>query len=388
MAFGFWDALIFSTSMAVRDYYRDKQKQKEKQRNFYQKCNEEIADAAADMFEVITAVATKAYTSDYIPNDIAGGSLTLSFYAFLKVLQAQVFPPTAEQNKLLELFFKTLNVNFSKYDFLVAVKSHNQTSQYLEALVGISNSKVGTFWRLFFKAMYKTNSDIKILSEIIELFSSIVMRFAILGKSDSEVALPICEEFIDAIHHQFEECQSLPEEGFDYMCEVSFIDYHQRMKEIYQILAYESGDSEELDINQCFEFFSIGIIYEVIKQSTLSIYDKAEMLNYILSFLEINLGIDGYEIIQLMQTDSDLKEMISIMCDLNPGERGGFWEIILIMGDKANKHDLSTTFFKECFNFLLGVEIELVKKYPDSGFNQSARSYMSNVMGKIHDLFE
>ena len=58
------------------------------------------------------------------------------------------------------------------------------------------------------------------------------------------------------------------------------------------------------------------------------------------------------------------------------------------MGDKANQRDMSTNFFKECIGFLLGVESELSKKYHNSGFDESAWSYMSDVMNKIPDLFE
>lgn len=386
MAFGFLDALTFSTAMAVRDYYRDKDKQKAKQKNFYQKCNEEIADAAAELVDVISVVSTQANPS-YIPNEMVNGSTTLPVYAFLKVLQKQG-SPTTEQTKLLDIFFNVMKFPFLKHEFLAAVQSNNHARQHIEDLVGISDFKSGTFWHMFFKAMYKTNSDEKTLSKVIEYFSSIIMRFAILGRPDSEVALPICEDFINAVHNQIVKCRSLPEEDLDFMGEVSYIEHYKRMKAICQSLADESGDGEVLEVDQLFVFFSIGIIYEVIKHSTRSVSDKAEMLDYIMRSLEIALDFDGYEIIQQFQTDGGLKELIISLCELNLGERGGFWEIILIMGDKANQRDMSTSFFKECISFLAGVESELSKKYHYSGFDQCAKTYMSDIMSKIPDLFE
>ena len=386
MAFGFWDALTLSTAMAVRDYYRDKEKQKSKQRNFYRKCYNEITDAAAGLVDVASDVSKKANPS-YIPSEILSGSTTLPVYAFLKVLQKQG-RPTTEQTKLMDIFFKFMKYPFAKHEFLAAVQNNNQTRQYIEDLAGISDSKSGTFWRLFFKAMYKTNSGEEPLSKVIEHFSSIVMRFAILGKPDSEVALPICEGFINAVHKQFVECRNLPEEDLDFIGEVSYIEHYQRMKTISRILADKSGDSDELDVELMIVYFCIGNIYEVIKQSTRSVSGKAEMLDYIMRSLEIELDVDGYEIIQQLQTGGSLKGLVSSLCELNPGERGGFWEAILIMGDKANQRDMSTNFFKECIGFLLGVESELSKKYHNSGFDESAWSYMSDVMNKIPDLFE
>jgi len=384
MAHDFWDVLTFSTVMAVRDWSRDNQRRKEKTTNFYQKCNEEIADAASEMFEVITAVAEQA-NPNYIPNEIGQGGVMLPVYAFYKVLQKQGGLPTKEQTKVMDLFFNAMSLPFSKLEFLAAVRSYNTARQSIENLVGISDLNSGKFWQLFFKSMYITQSDEKTLTKLTDKFSSIIMRFSILGRPESEVALPICEEFINSVHKQIQQCRNLPEEDIDFMGEVSFYEHYQRMRNLSIDLVHAAGDEDELDIEQLFDYFSIGILFQLVTRTTRNISVQAEMLDKAMEISGISLGIDGYEAMKQLTESGELSDLVNNIIHIRE-EFGGFWGIILIVAQKADREDDAMTFTKECMGYLMGIETELSKEYPYSGFGTIAKDYMVDVMGKIARL--
>jgi len=384
MPHDFWDMLNFTIMLSVRDYYRDKASQRNKAADFYQKCTEEIADESGALFDVINDISKKANPTYDIP-EIVNGSVMLPVYGFYKVLQAQG-KPTPEQMKVLDIFFRTLTkLGFSKAKFLGAVSNNNAARQKIEDLVGISQTSMGTFWQSFFKTMYITNSDEATLQKVTEKFSAIIMHFSILGNPRSSIALEICNNFISSVHKQIVECRKLPEEEIDYIGEVHFTEHYSRMKKIAHDLVFDSGDQDKIDIDTLFCCFSIGIIYQLIKRTSRSMADQAEMLDKSMKISNINFDIDGYQIMQEIINGGDLASTINGLVEIHP-EFGGFWGIMLIASERANRQDDGINFTRECMGYLVGLESELAKDYSFSGFGSIAKEYMIDIIGKIAKL--
>ena len=310
MSYDFWDVLIFTTHMGIRKYYQKADMQKTTPESFCRKCGEEIAGISSAMFDVISAVAAGA-CPNYIPDEIAQSGGMLPAYGFMKVLQAQGGVPSPEQIKLLEAFFHTAKVGFTEADFLAAVFDDNKTRQAIEDLACISDSKAGWFWQIFFKAMFKTNSDEKTLPKVAEHFSSIVARFSILGRPDSRVALPVCETFIKAIHTQIVECRRFPGDIAGTSEEIPLAEHYRRMKKICMDLAYAAGDQDNLDMEQLFSYYSIGILYQLIKKTTRCASVQAAMLDRAMKLSKIKAGFVGVDAISQMTKGGELADLIN-----------------------------------------------------------------------------
>jgi len=376
----FWDHLTLVTLITVRDYYHDKEKQKQKIGKIYEKCKEEIACAASDLFNAITEVSEKA-NPNCIPNEIGTGSIILPVYAFAKVLQAQGGIPSSEQKSFLDFYFKNMSVGFSENEFLASMHSNNDTQHKMDALVGISENSVGTFWIAFFKAMYVTKSDERTLSKVADYFSSIVVRFSILGKPQSQVALPICESFIKAIHMQIIECRKLPENDLDFIGEVPYLEHKQRITNIAMSLLYAAGEQDGLDLDQMLPIFYISMLYDMVNMASRNIHDKAGILDYAMKLCSIEFEFSGYDIYKHVENGDELGELIGMMSNR-------MFVIIAGLSGQAHREADGPKFAAECLGFLVGVEKQLSKEYPLSGFGDLARTYITNQTQSLLNLMK
>lgn len=376
----FWDHLTLVTLITVRDYYRDKEKLERRARKFNQQCNKEIAGAASDLFNAITEVSEKA-NPNCIPNEIGTGSIILPVYAFAKVLQAQGGIPSSEQKSFLDFYFKNMSVGFSENEFLASMHSNNDTQHKMDALVGISENSVGTFWIAFFKAMYVTKSDEGTLSKVADYFSSIVVRFSILGKPQSQVALPICESFIKAIHMQIIECRKLPENDLDFIGEVPYLEHKQRITNIAMSLLYAAGEQDGLDLNQMLPIFYISMLYDMVNMASRNTHDKAGILDYAMKICSIEFEFSGYDIYMHVENGDELGELIGIMSNR-------MFVIIAGLSGQAHREADGPKFTAECLGFLVGVEKQLSKEYPLSGFGDLARTYITNQTQSLLNLMK
>ena len=376
----FWDHLTLVTLITVRDYYHDKEKQKQKIGKIYEKCKEEIACAASDLFNAITEVSEKA-NPNCIPNEIGTGSIILPVYAFAKVLQAQGGIPSSEQKSFLDIYFKNMSVGFSENEFLASMHSNNDTQHKMDALVGISENSVGTFWIAFFKAMYVTKSDEGTLSKVADYFSSIVVRFSILGKPQSQVALPICESFIKAIHMQIIECRKLPENDLDFIGEVPYLEHKQRITNIAMSLLYAAGEQDGLDLNQMLPIFYISMLYDMVNMTNRNTHDKAGILDYAMKICSIEFEFSGYDIYKHVENGDELGELIGTMSNR-------MLVIIAGLSGQAHREADGPKFAAECLGFLVGGEKQLSKEYPLSGFGDLARTYITNQTQSLLNLMK
>jgi hypothetical protein len=376
----FWDHLTLVTLITVRDYYHDKEKQKQKIGKIYKKCKEEIACAASDLFNAITEVSEKA-NPNCIPNEIGTGSIILPVYAFAKVLQAQGGIPSSEQKSFLDFYFKNMSVGFSENEFLASMHSNNDTQHKMDALVGISENSAGTFWIAFFKAMYVTKSDESTLSKVADYFSSIVVRFSILGKTQNQVALPICESFIKAIHTQIIKCRKLPENDLDFIGEVPYLEHKQRTTNIAMSLLYAAGEQDGLDLDQMLPIFYISMLYDMVNMTNRNTHDKAGILDYAMKICSIEFEFSGYDIYKHVENGDELGELIGTMSNR-------MFVIIAGLSGQAHREADGPKFAAECLGFLVGVEKQLSKEYPLSGFGDLARTYITNQTQSLLNLMK
>lgn len=385
MASAFGYGLAYTIVKSIRDYNKENEKQKEKLAEFYQKCNQEIADAATEMYNLIRMVSTQA-NLNYIPIELKQGDDTLPFYAFFKVIQAQEGNPSSEQLILLDFFINEINPEFTKNEFLSAVHSNNQTRQKIEELVGMTENKVGSFWSMFFKLVKKTDNEEEAIIKIANYFATIVMHFCVLGKPDSQVALPICESFASLLQDQFTKSQSQPKADLDFYGEAEFLDHYQNMKKLSKDLVYAAGLQNSIDVDLFFKFFCTGIILELTRRVNHNRLDMGDMVDYSLKLCGIDIDLSGYEVVDQAENDGDFADMLNKLTTVRP-DLQSFWSIVLYAGQETDRNGESVTFTKECIGFLMGIESELKRKYSLSVSGSLAADYMTGITANIANLF-
>jgi len=342
--------------------------EEERQALFYQKCREDFAAAATDLHGSIVGISEQA-NSSYIPFEILDGSAMLPVYAFKKVLDAQGGCPSPEQDELLDLFFSRIESEFTKYEFLASLNSNNRVSQRMNALVGISESFAGEFWVTLFKAINVANGDEKVLSKITVPFSTLVICFAVLGNLQSEIGVSICEDFVNAVYKQIILCRNLPESEVDWFGEIHYLEHKKRMENLAIVLFAEAGEQDEIDIREKLDYFFVTILYDLVNASTMTIPDKARILDELLHKCSIKLGFSGQEVFRQME---DRTVFYDFICSL----RDTLFVLILYWSATTESKSGVVEFGLECFGFLGGVERELVKANPSRGFGQFSRQYV------------
>ncbi|WP_312729393.1 hypothetical protein [Enterococcus sp.] len=382
MGFGFLDAISYLAIQETRDLKREKKHEYKTKIEQEQKCYKAISDASSNLFNVIIGVFDQ--TSGPSP-DIVQNCMALPYHAFLSVLQVQTIPITAQQSKLLDIFFKTINsASVSKNEFYEAIHSSTKASDDIEATIGISMNHIGLFWKHFFQAVYLTSNDSKPLKKVIEYYHILVRNFSAIGDQKSTLADQICEDFSESLLYQFEEYRNTPASNADSMYEPPFIEHLNRMKEIAVSLkeAVFALDGEGPDMDTLFQFFVYGILYDLVSMSHCEDSEKGEILNRAFELSNINGEFSGYDIIENIEKGTDASELV-IFCTSTEGENYGLWGLLILISNRTNRDDDSLNFVKECVAFLEGIEYSLKTEYPNAGFGDFARQYMEYKTTKI-----
>lgn len=208
MTSSFWDVLTYAGVMSVRDLIKGKDKKVNmKLRENYQEHKEKIADDCAALIDIVSEVLSGVSNRDstYI---IIEGMPVVPIYAFLKVFQLQPTLPTDHQMQMLDFYFKSIHLNFSKQDFLNSISSNSGTYEYIEKLVGITDHSLGSFWEKLFKTLRSSEKKERGFSVIIKCIESIMTSFSILGGQERAAFESDYEEFIDVVRSQFERIES------------------------------------------------------------------------------------------------------------------------------------------------------------------------------------
>lgn len=388
----FWDALMFSTMMATRDYYRDRERNMLRMNQFKQKCMETISDNATSIVETISSVVKKQRTA-YMSEFISEGIVQLPMYAFHVVLLRQRASVTKEQKTVIEIFANNLTMPYSVRDFLSATTSDNNVRTYLNGMVGISTKHVGKFWKEFFKSVYRTETEEKVVTSIIEKFATIVMNFAIIGDAKANYAETILQEFMEAVGYQAVQCRSLPQDEIDIYGDVGYIEhYHSFENEYGKVVKLTKSVEEGLPAFEIYPYFCMGVIYQVISKSTRNRTDKASCIDYIMKKCGMHFNYTGEQIVDSMERiaineDNELGWWIT---NLVGTENSGlsFWQILATLSGKCKDYNYETTLIPKLCSFLIGMDGELAKQYPMSGFGNIAKPYLATKLEELNDLID
>ncbi len=370
---------------AIRDYYRERQAQKKKWDEFCQKCTLEIIDECKSILSTISSALSKQ-SGNHTDRDILDGIRQLPLYGFYLVLQKQG-SATGEQIRVLQLFLSRLQVPYSFDGFQQALVSDNSVRRDLLDLVGISENKAGRFWIRFYKVLYRTDADTKCISDLIESFGSITMRFAALSGKTEGYLLVILKQFIEDVHYQADACRALPDDTIDLYGDSSFLDHYEHYKDETLNVCRMTMDENDDDLNPTmfFKTFTLGLIYQVIKRCTRNRKDKIVMMDRVLSMIDIDSSIDGDYVFKYMEDyhgeeTTMIAYMMHTFTDLEGGNPVG-WNILLRGSGTYNlQTHKDVKAIEEAMNFIIGLENYLSDNYPMSGFGNIATEYASQAM--------
>jgi len=387
----FWDHLMIAATLAVRDSYRDMEKQiareeqaireeQYRETQFRQKIVDEFADAVSNLLGVINDVSKRA-NPHWCPNEIVEGLNILPVYVFRKVLKAQGGNPTPTQSSLIDTFFRELSFGFTRSEFIASLHSNNRVSQKMKELVGISESFSGAFWIAFFKAMYVTKSDERTLSKVIEYFTVIVMRLAVLGDLNERAAISICERFISALRKQIVECRKLPVNKIDIIGELHYFEHLKHMADIAFSIYNAASGPEDIEMETLFPIYLTNLIYELLEMTTLGTREKPGLLDRTMERCSIKLDLDGitlsgFDVYAHMKNSDPLYDLLDQATEV-------MFIALLGMSVKADMCEDSMKFITASMGFLAGLEKELAAEFPFCGFGRLALKYISTEMEKV-----
>lgn len=378
----FWDGLTITTTSEIRDFYVNENRAKKKESCFILKTIAEISDAIKDLSNRILDTAEQTNAA-YIPVEISQGRKTLPAYAFLKVLQAQGTPPTAEQEKAIDVYFReTGSLGFSKYDLIAAASSDSMIRKQIENLVGITDTAGGSFWQNFLQNIQATEEEETALSDLIREFAEIAMRFSVLGELSCGAATTICEDFLHAVKSQAEKCLTLPQFNSELLGEFAYPEHYQRMK---NIIASITGKCtmDEKDLCSTLDHFSVGLLYTFLEKCSCDAADRARLLDTVMKDCHIEIGLDGYHAAKEIGQPSTLHSQTYDYVNQWGENEMNFWKLLVLTARKTNHENMPADFIKECSHFLIGFESELSEDYPDSGFGSIGKTYMAEIVQKV-----
>lgn len=388
----FWDAFMFSTIMAAREYYRDRERNVLRVNRFKQNCIENIANNATEILKNIQLVVEKQKTA-YMSSSISEGIVQLPMYAFYLVLKNQPFGATKEQKKVVEMFIDNFSMPYSESDFINSINFNNNAILYIEGLVGISKTHVGKFWEEFFKSIYRTESEQEYVTSIIDKFANIVMDFSIIGDSKMNHAETVLQNFMESVGFQAVNCRKLPQDEIDIYGDKSYIEhYHKFESEYINVVRLTKSEEEGLPAFDIFPYFCMGVIYQVVSQSTRNKKDKASCIDYVMEQCGMKFSYNGNQIIDsveknLINHDNELGWWITNLLS-NESAGVSFWQIMATLSGKCKEYNYNTVLIPELCGFLIGMDGELNKKYPMSGFGNLAKPYLKYKLEELNDLID
>ncbi len=366
----FWSSVNIAMLAMLHEHNREL----DRRADYYQKCREKISDDACEMTDLITTVFGNTNTN-IVPNSILGGMKLLPLYAGYLVLRAQDGRPTREQNIMVDLFYKHLHPPISKATFLSAARS-GVGAEPLEELVGLSDTQIGTFWHNFFKAVYI--SDSKTLSTFLQLFCDMVMRFSVIGNPQNQVALLICERFLNAAHKQADAVANGPEDELDLMGEVPYWEHKDRALRLANDLAQLAGVTDQLDMDALMPLFLIATLHELLENASGGVSAKAQMMEYIMQ--ESNLRYEGLSGSEIYSHITNRDEVFQFMNSLS----GNMPLVLVDVSHKAGRKDMTARVLLECGGFLIGAEGAISRAFPGCGLGNYASKYWADSMDKLY----
>ena len=371
---------LFAMSMDEK-----RQRKIDSAKEYKQSCAEEITSAAADLSDELGDAMKRREPIPY-PAEIVDGIPLLILYSFAKVIKIQNGELTKEQSDLLDIFFRRFPLSFTKTDFIMSATSINAARKQIVKSVGVSAKTIGNFWRELFLLVSTVNSDEDVLYRVIEKYMRMLKRFAALGGISGSALEPVCRQFaVDTLTH-YANYKKNPESAPDLYGAIPPAEHYKRMLDICVILADKSNSEDSADdVEFIISFSAAGLIYKIVKASKADARNHAELLDYAMDICNINAKMNGGGIIDSIMEHDDVGHLIKVM---TYPKAEGIWKYIIIMANEAHMKDEITNFMHELAGFVMGTGVELLKKYPDSGSLEAARSCIIEVFSEGRSLME
>lgn len=380
----FWDSVGFAAIMAARDMARESKQQQQRAADFYQKCMEEIVDALSGVNDPVIKIL-QAQEASYYPPEMLDGLKYLGLYAFAKVLERQPLV-TPEQDRFLDMMFRSLSFSFTKAQYLEAVRSKNALYQGIMDVVGISKSKAGTFWIMLFRSLNKNVNARGAMDDLLNRFANAVMRFAVLGNPNSKVALAIIEETYRAVDYQMQACRDIKPADVDILGQEPFPTHFDELLKILRALVRDGGEAADADLEIAefqFETMILNSITDVVLQCRQPMPMKHKMIDYVLDACAMQFTLDAAGFLETKAQNSSFADLVHTVCYCSSDTLGTFWTMLHALASCAGRHDDAFRFSQVFMSFLMGAESALVKQYPNSEFDSTARKYVTNILESI-----
>lgn len=378
---GFSNSIAFAVAMTLRDISYEKQRRLIKTQKFYQECYDRIADDGLQAFNVVTKVVQKA-SRRYIPNEIGTGTTYLPLYCFALVIERQG-RVTAEQNKIMKIFFDKMSYPFSQNAFINAARTGSEISDFRK-VVSISKSYAGGFWVNFFRALYKSGTQ-KDLQDVVDCTTSMIMRFSVLGNSESNIGSGICTSLVDSVNYQINQVRDISLKEVDWLGIIPIPDRLEEMKKFYESLIDNTDITDDIpkdELLPLLELLILSSICDVVMMTKQPKSVKLQMLNEAVALAGIQTGVTPEEYITNVANQTDEGNYFKQMFAAGP-PLGMTWRIIILMGDKSNKMDEAIGITNDILSILLQIENYLDEKYHFLGADSIAKDYIMHILEQL-----
>lgn len=378
---GFSNSIAFAVAMTLRDISYEKQRRLIKTQKFYQECYDRIADDGLQAFNVVTKVVQKA-SRRYIPNEIGTGTTYLPLYCFALVIERQG-RVTAEQNKIMKIFFDKMSYPFSQNAFINAARTGSEISDFRK-VVSISKSYAGGFWVNFFRALYKSGTQ-KDLQDVVDCTTSMIMRFSVLGNPESNIGSGICTSLVDSVNYQINQVRDISLKEIDWLGIIPIPDRLEEMKKFYESLIDNTDITDDIpreDLLPLLELLILNCISDIVMMTKQPKSVKLQMLNEAVTLSGIHTAVTPEEYITQIANQTEEGNYYKQMFAAGP-PLGMIWQIIMVMGDKAHKMDEAIGITNDILSILLQIENYLDEKYHFLGADSIAKSYIMHILEQL-----
>lgn len=378
---GFSNSLAFAVAMTLRDISYEKQRRLIKTQKFYQECYDRIADDGLQAFNVVTKVVQKA-SRRYIPNEIGTGTTYLPLYCFALVIEKQG-RVTAEQNKIMKIFFDKMSYPFSQNAFINAAKTGSEISDFRK-VISLNKHYAGGFWVNFFRALYKSGTQ-KDLQEVVDCTTSMVMRFSVLGNPESNIGSGICSSLVESVNYQINQVRDISLKEVDWLGIIPIPDRLEEMKKFYESLIDNTDIADDISKDELLpllELLILNSICDVVMMTKQPKSVKLQMLNEAVALSGIQTGVTPEEYITNVAKQTDEGNYFKQMFAAGP-PLGMTWRIIILMGDKAHKMDEAIGITNDILSILLQIENYLDEKYHFLGADSIAKDYIMHILEQL-----
>ncbi|MBR0414127.1 MAG: hypothetical protein IJI67_03540 [Clostridia bacterium] len=371
----FFDTLQLSAMLALHEYFGEKEKQKKAKADFDQQCFEAVADAATKMSETISNSILSAYQNrNSIPNCLAEGMLDLPIYAMLRIAKKQRWV-SEKQSRLLDLFFKNLEVKYTKQDFLLAINGGGSLESRLEKSVGL-NEPLGEFWRQFFSIMRAMQNKKDIFGELIDEYAELVMNFSCLNANAASVSETEIKAFISALSSQYEKSFT-QNQGFDIVGEHDWRYYKNKITNLSHNLIIRSGDAGVFDMTQLLDLLFKSILFGYIRETNQALEIQRTDYCYICEYTEVTEDRQTAGIIFDSNIQNDEVGASALNFPVS------FIRMLNILGTKANDEDKAEEVVRCITNFMFSVENTLIQRNHYANYDGLTNTYMSDILENV-----